>query len=217
MFKPLNIKRFLPFLLSAKRVLSNNLSNTRKLCALTTHNLHTSKILVSELQIICKLQYPTVISVRNYAKSKDKKKEKGKGKVQINEAQMSELINVENFKTQMQKALENLKEDFVKNLSLRSTSGSIESLIVNVDGEEHSLQELAQIVRKNPKLVVVNMADFPQVIPAALKAIAKSGMNLNPQQEGTTLYIPVPKYILILSFIFPWRIDYFISFSFAIY
>lgn len=55
------------------------------------------------------------------------------------------------------------------------------------------MQELAQIVRKNPKLIVINMGVFPQAIPAALEAISKSGMNLNPQQEGTTLYVPVPK------------------------
>lgn len=65
--------------------------------------------------------------------------------------------------------------------------------MVNVDGTDHTLQELAQIVRKNPKTVVVNMAVFPQAIPDVVKAISSSGMNLNPQQEGTTLYIPVPK------------------------
>lgn len=65
--------------------------------------------------------------------------------------------------------------------------------MVNVDGEEHTLQELAQISRKDPKTVVINMSVFPQAIPAAVKALSDSGMNLNPQQEGTTLYIPIPK------------------------
>lgn len=64
---------------------------------------------------------------------------------------------------------------------------------VGLDGKDHTLQELAQIVRKNPKTIVVNMSVFPQAIPAALKAIEKSGMNLNPQQDGTTIFIPVPK------------------------
>lgn len=63
---------------------------------------------------------------------------------------------------------------------------------MELDGEEHTLQELAQLTRKNPKMVVVNMAVFPQAIPNVLKALQKSGMNLNPQQEGTTLYIPIP-------------------------
>jgi ribosome recycling factor len=72
-------------------------------------------------------------------------------------------------------------------------TGSIETLPVNLDGKEYELQELAQIVRKNPKMIVVNMTSFPQAIPAALQSIGKSGMNVNPQQDGTTLFIPIPK------------------------
>ncbi|KAJ3663120.1 hypothetical protein Zmor_007429 [Zophobas morio] len=132
-------------------------------------------------------------SVRQYAKSKDKKKEKGKAKVAINESQLSEVINLESLKTHMQKAVETLKDEYTKHLSVRTNAGSIESIPVELDGKTHTLQELAQIVRKNPKTMVVNMSVFPQAIPAALKAIEKSGMNLNPQQDGTTLYIPVPK------------------------
>lgn len=64
---------------------------------------------------------------------------------------------------------------------------------MTVDGNEHELQELGQIVRKNPKTIVINMIAFPQTIPAVLAALNKSGMNLNPQQDGTTIFIPVPK------------------------
>lgn len=131
---------------------------------------------------------------RFYAKGKDKKKDKtSKGKVEINENQMKEFVNFEQLNGQMQKQLEGLKEDFVKNLSLRSTSGAIETLKVTVDGNDHELQQLAQISRKNPKTVIINMIAFPQTIPDVLKAIEKSGMNLNPQQDGTTIFIPIPK------------------------
>jgi ribosome recycling factor len=72
-------------------------------------------------------------------------------------------------------------------------TGSIETLPVSLDGKEYELQELAQIVRKNPKTIVINMSSFPQAVTAALQSIGKSGMNLNPQQDGTTLFIPIPK------------------------
>ncbi|KAL1518292.1 hypothetical protein ABEB36_001934 [Hypothenemus hampei] len=134
-----------------------------------------------------------IFPVRAYAKSKDKKKEKGKAKVVVNESEIAELINVDSLKDQMKKVLTQMEDDYVKHLSLRSTTGSIESIQVNVDGTDHTLQELAQIVRKNPKTIVIHFNNFPQVIPDALKALAKSGLNLNPQQEGTTLYIPIPK------------------------
>lgn len=131
---------------------------------------------------------------RNYAKSKDKGKDKKKAvKVEINPTQMSELVNVDKLKERCNDAIEKMKDDFAKNLSLRSTTGSIESLPVKFESKDYELQELAQIVRKNPKTIVLNFASFPQVIPDALKAIANSGLNLNPQQDGTTLYIPVPK------------------------
>lgn len=130
-----------------------------------------------------------------YAKSKDKKKEKGKkpAKVEINETLLRDIINFDSVNAQMQKAVQQMKEDFIKHLSLRSTTGAIDTLRVIVDGTEHELQELAQISRKNPKTIVVNMIAFPQTIPDVLKALEKSGMNLNPQQDGTTLFIPIPK------------------------
>lgn len=138
--------------------------------------------------------------VRYYAaKGKDKLKTKARDKgvkfvkIQMTDEQLKEVINLDNLQQQMQKALDTMKSEFIQNLSLRSTTGSIESLRVNVDGQEHELQELAQIIRKNPKTIVVNMASFPQTIPATLQAIQKSGMNLNPQQDGTTIFIPVPK------------------------
>lgn len=85
---------------------------------------------------------------RNYAKGKDKKKEKGgciilqiifistifstgKGKVVINENLLSEIVNVESIKNQMQNAVEQLKEDFIKHVSLRSTTG-IPIYLINI-------------------------------------------------------------------------------------
>uniref|UniRef100_A0A0K8SAS9 Ribosome-recycling factor, mitochondrial n=1 Tax=Lygus hesperus TaxID=30085 RepID=A0A0K8SAS9_LYGHE len=59
--------------------------------------------------------------------------------------------------------------------------------------KKYPLIELGQVIRSNPKTVVINMTAFPQAIPSVLKALSESGMNLNPQQDGTTLYVPVPK------------------------
>lgn len=131
---------------------------------------------------------------RNYAKGKDKKKDSKKPtKVEVNEDFLRNYINIDTINQQMVKALDQMKDEYIKNVSLRSTTGAIESLTVTVDGKEHELQELAQIIRKDPKTVVINMINFPQTIPDVLTAIRKSGMNLNPQQDGTTLFIPVPK------------------------
>lgn len=70
---------------------------------------------------------------------------------------------------------------------------------IEFEGETYTLQEIAQIGRKGPQLLVVNLSGFPQALKNVLKAIHDSGMGLNPQQDGTTLFIPVPKYSLIFA------------------
>ncbi|XP_047521291.1 ribosome-recycling factor, mitochondrial [Pieris napi] len=150
--------------------------------------------LLQSYEGINSLNTNTVI-IRNYAKSKDRGKEK-KGKttkVDINPTMMAELVDVNKLKSRCQTSIEKMREDFAKNLSLRSTTGSIESLPIKYEGKDYELQELAQIIRKNPKTLVIDFSSFPQVIPDVLKAIHSSGLNLNPQQDGTRLYVPVPK------------------------
>lgn len=93
----------------------------------------------------------------------------------------------------MKKSIEKLKDDYNQNISLRSSTGSIESLLVTFEGDKYPLNDLGQVIRKNPKTIVINMINFPQAIPNVLKALQDSGMNLNPQQDGTTVFIPVAK------------------------
>lgn len=184
--KEINLKRF-----SQVHYLSKfeNLPLRKKILVHPNKNHN----LCSEYGYLQTYNFWSVLS-RGYAKGKDKKKgDKGKKNVTVDESSLGELIDLEKLKNQMQKNVEIMKEEYVKNLSLRSTTGSFETLKVKLEGTEHTLQELAQIIRKNPKTIVVNMSSFPQAIPSALEAIQKSGMNLNPQQDGTTLYIPVPK------------------------
>lgn len=69
----------------------------------------------------------------------------------------------------------------------------MESLPVTFDGDEYVIQDLAQFVRKNPKTLILNMTSFPQAIPAVLESLKTSGMNLNPQQDKTSIFIPIPK------------------------
>jgi ribosome recycling factor len=76
--------------------------------------------------------------------------------------------------------------------------GSIENLKIDHEGETYTLQEIAQIGKKGSQLLVVNLSGFPTLMRDVLKAINDSGMGLNPQQDGTKIFIPIPKY----SFIF---------------
>lgn len=132
--------------------------------------------------------------IRNYAKGKDKPKSSKGGKVlNISDDELAEFTNVKKLREELSAAVASLKDEYVKQVSLRSAAGSIESLPVMFEGQEYTLQDLAQISRKGPKLVVLNMALFPQTIPTVIDVINKSGMNLNPQQDSTSIYIEIPK------------------------
>lgn len=52
-----------------------------------------------------------------------------KGPVLISETEMAELINVNRLKDEFQKGIDNLKADFVKNLTIRSPFGRHQSTI----------------------------------------------------------------------------------------
>nr|SVE75394.1 EOG090X0DUK [Daphnia dolichocephala] len=127
-----------------------------------------------------------VIGFEDYSEEK-------KGPVPVNESEVGELVSVSRLKEDLQKGLDQLKSDYVKHLSLRSATGSIENLPIEFEGETYILQEIAQIGRKGPHLLVVNLSSFPTAVKDVLKAIHDSGMGLNPQQDGTTIFITVPK------------------------
>ncbi|XP_012281957.1 ribosome-recycling factor, mitochondrial [Orussus abietinus] len=129
-----------------------------------------------------------------FAKGKDRVKEKKKPSKppKVNENEIAELLDAERIRTDMQKAIEDMKANFIKNISVRSSAGSLEQIPVTFEDKEYTIQELAKVIRK-PKLIALNVSTFPQAIPQIIDALLKSGMNLNPQQDGTNLYIAIPK------------------------
>ncbi|XP_043256031.1 ribosome-recycling factor, mitochondrial [Colletes gigas] len=127
----------------------------------------------------------THVSLKAKAKNKSQP-------VHVNLNEVAEVIDVERMLSQFDKVVDQYKEQMIKHVGLRTSIGAIEDLVVKHDGDEYKLQELVEINRK-PKLIVINVDTFPQVIPNIVDALSKSQMNLNPQQQGTTLYIPIPK------------------------
>jgi len=132
------------------------------------------------------------ISFRGYAKGKDKPKTKNT-QVTVNEEEIGSVVDVGSLKTHLNKLMEQMKDEFTKQLNVRGAAGALESLSVEFEGEVYPLQELAQVGRKNPQLAVLSMHSLPDAIQPVIKAIRDSGMNLNPQQEGTTIYVALPK------------------------
>ncbi|XP_030817333.1 ribosome-recycling factor, mitochondrial isoform X2 [Camarhynchus parvulus] len=126
------------------------------------------------------------------------KKAKGKGqsqaKVNISAALVEDIINLEETSEDMQAVIEALKEDFSRNLSVRTSPGALDHITVVTKDGKFPLNQLGQISQKSPQLLTVNMSSFPESTAAAAKAIRESGMNLNPEVDGTVIRVPVPKF-----------------------
>lgn len=50
----------------------------------------------------------------------------------VNENELAEIVDVDTMKTQMQKALDMLKDEYIRNLSLRSTTGKLIPISVSL-------------------------------------------------------------------------------------
>lgn len=55
--------------------------------------------------------------------------------------------------------------------------------------------------RSNPNMVIIDMFSCSHLLPTVMKVLASPSMNLNPQQDGSSIIIPVPQYVFF-KFIF---------------
>ncbi|XP_054158723.1 ribosome-recycling factor, mitochondrial-like [Oppia nitens] len=146
----------------------------------------------------CGGQLVNYTSVRSMAKNRDKPKDtkqrKGvKPKVVLTDDEMTELIPISELKIELSAVVDRLRNDLTNNVCVRSNPQAIDSLVIDINGAKHQLNELAPIIRKSPQLVVINLGAMPEAVKPVLAAMAESGMNLNPQQEGNVLYVTIPK------------------------
>ncbi|KAG7322963.1 hypothetical protein KOW79_014309 [Hemibagrus wyckioides] len=131
---------------------------------------------------------------RHYATKKSKAKAKSQtAKVSINAALVEEIISLDEVKEDMAAALTTLKDDFSRNLSIRTSPGALDHITVSTKDGKFPLNQLGQISMKSPQLIIVNMASYPEATAAATRALQESSMKLNPEVEGTIIRVPIPK------------------------
>ncbi|XP_072514452.1 ribosome-recycling factor, mitochondrial [Salminus brasiliensis] len=137
---------------------------------------------------------PLPCYVRHYATKKSKAKAKAQtSKVSINAALVEDIINLEEVKEDMVAVLATLKDDFSRNLGIRTSIGALDHITVTTKDGKYPLNQLGQISMKSPQLIVVNMTSYPEATAAATQALRESSMMLNPEVEGTIIRVPVPK------------------------
>lgn len=138
--------------------------------------------------------YPPAACSRLYATKKAKAKAKGQSaKVNINSALVEDIISLDEVKEDMMAVVTGLKEDFTRNLSIRTSPGALDHIVVTTQDGKFPLNQLGQISMKSPQVILVNMSSFPEATAAATHALRESSMNLNPEVDGTVIKIPIPK------------------------
>ncbi|XP_034565273.1 ribosome-recycling factor, mitochondrial isoform X2 [Notolabrus celidotus] len=138
--------------------------------------------------------HPPAACSRLYATKKSKAKAKGQAaKVNINAALVGDIISLDEVVEDMTAVLNALKEDFTRNLSIRTSPGALDHIVVTTQDGKFPLNQLGQISMKSPQAIMVNMSSFPEATAAATRALRESSMNLNPEVDGTIIKVPVPK------------------------
>jgi len=134
-------------------------------------------------------------SQRKRQKSSGKGGKKDKpGEVQgaIRYEMFMKIVDGEGLWREEEAVVEGLRHHYQHHLTLRSST-SLDSLPVELEGDLFPLAELAVISKKDPKRLVIDASSFPQAAPTILAAIRAAGMNLNPQQDGLRIFVPIPK------------------------
>ncbi|MEQ2272816.1 hypothetical protein XENORESO_013718, partial [Xenotaenia resolanae] len=107
--------------------------------------------------------HPAPACIRLYATKKSKAKAKGQSaKVNINSALVEDIISLDEVKEDMTSVLNALKEEFTRNLSIRTSAGALDHIVVTTQDGKFPLNQLGQISMKSPQLIMVNMSSFPE-------------------------------------------------------
>ncbi|XP_069800029.1 ribosome-recycling factor, mitochondrial [Dendropsophus ebraccatus] len=142
--------------------------------------------------VVQQQQHQALPLSRHLATKSSKGKTKGQARVNIKAALVEDIINLKDIEQDMKNVIDSLKEDYNKNLSIRTSPGAFDHIIVKTKDGKFPLSHLGQITLKSPRLFVINMASFPESADAAVNALRQSQMNLNPELDGTLIRVPVP-------------------------
>uniref|UniRef100_A0A8C7RSH9 Ribosome-recycling factor, mitochondrial n=1 Tax=Oncorhynchus mykiss TaxID=8022 RepID=A0A8C7RSH9_ONCMY len=135
----------------------------------------------------CVLLYATKMSKAKAAKGQA-------AKVNINSSLAEDIIILEEVSEEMAAVLTVLKEDFSRNLSINTSTGALDHIVVHTTDGKFPLNQLGQMSMKPPQLIVVNMTGFPHTaMAAATRALHESSMKLNPEVDGTIIRVLIPK------------------------
>lgn len=94
-------------------------------------------------------------------------------------------------KARMQKALQTLRDDLVKIRTGRASLGVLDGIKVDYYGTQTPLNQVAALGTPDARLITIQPWEAT-LIPEIEKAIQKSGIGLNPVNDGKLIRLPIP-------------------------
>ncbi len=104
---------------------------------------------------------------------------------------MTIQTNYKEAKSKMAQAIDALKKDFATMRTSRATPSLLNRITVNQYGSEVPLQHVASVSAPDPKSLVIQPWD-KTMLSEIEKSILKSDLNLNPQNDGNLIRLPIP-------------------------
>lgn len=92
----------------------------------------------------------------------------------------------------MEKSVHALQDNFSKIRTGKASLGLFDSITVNLYGTKIPLQQCANLMTPEPRLIVIQPYDKSS-IPTIEKAILTSNLGLNPVNDGTVIRIAIPQ------------------------
>jgi ribosome recycling factor len=104
---------------------------------------------------------------------------------------MSQDVILKEAKEKMTQSVEVLKKDYSTMRTSRATPSLLDRVMVNYYGTETSLHHVASISAPDPKTLLIQPWE-KNLLGEIEKAIQKSDLGLNPQNDGNFLRLPIP-------------------------
>ncbi len=106
---------------------------------------------------------------------------------------MSDLeIDLDDLNRRMDGAMAALRTEFASLRTGRASAAMLEPVMVDAYGTRTPINQIGTVNVPEPRMVTVNIWDKSLVGPAE-KAIRESGLDINPQLNGTIIMLPIPE------------------------
>ena len=101
-------------------------------------------------------------------------------------------LDTDDLTRRMDGAMSNLKTEFASLRTGRGSASMLDPIQVEAYGQMTPINQLGTVNVPEPRMVTINVWDKSQVNMVE-KAIRESGLDINPQLNGTIIMLPIPE------------------------